>query len=107
MTEILTNETVKRVAELARLHLSDNEVQFYKSELQKILKAFQDLTQSKSHSGERSDTLFKMISQPEESFSCMQKDTVQNVLHKASFLNQVPDKEGAFVRVPAILSSTT
>ena len=107
----LNTETVKRIAELARLELSEQEVTQYQHELQKILQTFSDLNSvpmPKELEGDaRSGSALKQAQNLTENDSRLQPDIANNSLSSQNFLAQVPEREGVFVRVPAILNSTT
>lgn len=108
MTTVLSDDTIRHVAQLAKLHLNDQEVHFYKGELQKVLQAFADLNDAQNHQGERSAvTIGDVTAQSSDSVSHLQADEVKHILETQEFLKQTPDHEGSFVRVPAILSSST
>ena len=107
----LDTQTVRRVAELSRLELSDEEVTQYQKDLGKILHAFHDLSNvplpSELEGDARSALALKQAENQKDSLSRMQKDEVCNSISSQNFLDQTPEREGVFVRVPAILNSTT
>jgi aspartyl/glutamyl-tRNA(Asn/Gln) amidotransferase C subunit len=111
MTPELNEETVKKIAALSRLELTEEEIKTYQAEMQKILHAFQDLANVslplELEGDARSALVLKQLSNSHEDISRMQEDKEHNSLTCQTFLAQSPDREGAFVRVPAILSSST
>ena len=107
----LTQEAVKRVAELSRLELNDQEIVEYQNDLQKILKAFESLIKiplpTELEGDARSALVLKSAQNLSDNVSRMQKDEVNNAISSQDFLRETPEREGVFVRVPAILNSTT
>ncbi len=107
----LNEETIKRVAELSRLELSNEEIKHYQQELQKILHAFQDLAQvplSAELAGDaRSALALNQAKNSSDNISRLQEDIENNSLSSPMFLAQAPEREGVFVRVPAILTPST
>lgn len=107
----LTLEDVKKIALLARLKLTDSEVSHYQKELLKILNAFQNL--SNYATSNNLDNKQQSLCQIDETtadakkLSRMRADIVENILSTKEFLSETPDKEGSFVRVPAILERST
>lgn len=111
MTTTLDFETVKRIADLARLALSEQEIIQYQKDLEKILKAFEALSLIKlpgeSAQDARSALLLEKYKNASESISHLQADEVNNSVSTQDFLSMCPDREGVFVRVPAILTPST
>jgi aspartyl-tRNA(Asn)/glutamyl-tRNA(Gln) amidotransferase subunit C len=111
MTTKLDQETVRKIAGLARLELSEQEVIQYQNDLEKILNAFEALSliqlPSQSAQDARSHLLLEQYKAASEDVSRMQKDEVNNSISTQDFLAGCPDREGVFVRVPAILTPST
>lgn len=107
----LDKPTVLRIAELARLRLSSEEVDHYQQELTKILQAFETLSQvslPQELSGDaRSALVLKNCSDSSDKTSRLQEDKVNSQMATQTFLSMVPEREGVFVRVPAILAQST
>ncbi len=105
----LDKEVIKRTAELARLNFSEEEIIEAQKDLQKILTSFEVLLEvpiSHEHDA-RSAFSTKGLENKDESLSHMEKDQVENSITTSDFLAQTPSREGAFVRVPAILAQST
>ena len=111
MATEFSRETVKRIAELGRLYLSEEEITIYQAELAKILEAFHALANLPlpyDFSGDARSAL--IISNAtakglDDSISQLRPDEVDNSIATSVFLSQAPEREGVFVRVPAILIS--
>ncbi len=113
MATEFSRETVKRIAELGRLYLSEDEITIYQAELAKILEAFNALANlplPEDFAGDARSALVmaKAIAKREtDSISRLRPDEVNNSISTQVFLSQVPEREGVFVRVPAILAPST
>lgn len=109
-TTSLSLETVRRIAELSRLALSPEEEVLFQKELEKVLNAFQDLTQipMPEQFGSRSAFLLEDVSSTQieltDKISHMAADIPNNSLATQTFMENTPDNEGVFVRVPIILN---
>lgn len=112
MDSHLTLENVRRIADLARLKLTDEEVSRYQKELVKILKAFENLSDipvpanlaGDARSALQSSSLGNKLV---EQLSRMRPDVVEDLLTTKDLMAGAPDKEGAFIRVPAIIDRST
>ncbi len=113
MTTEFSRETVKRIAELARLHLTEEEIATYQAELAKILEAFKalsDLPLPEDLAGDaRSALIMAKANQKDDAdiISRFRADIIDNSIQTQVFLEQTPEREGVFVRVPAILTPST
>ncbi|WGL59264.1 aspartyl/glutamyl-tRNA amidotransferase subunit C [Pigmentibacter sp. JX0631] len=113
MTTEFSRETVKRIAELARLQVTEEEITTYQAELAKILDAFKALAElplPEDLAGDaRSAIIMAKASQnnDSENISRLRPDVINNSIQTQVFLEQAPEREGVFVRVPAILTPST
>jgi len=99
MSEQLSQDTVQHLANLSRLALSPQEISRIQSDLGRILAAFDSLS--------KIDFPQDLASSPAHVGSALREDVVDNSIGSAVFLAQVPDREGAFVKVPTTLSPST
>ncbi|APJ03250.1 Asp-tRNA(Asn)/Glu-tRNA(Gln) amidotransferase subunit GatC [Silvanigrella aquatica] len=113
MATEFSRETVKRIAELGRLYLSEEEITIYQAELAKILEAFNALANlplPEDFAGDARSALVMANAKSRgecDSISRLRPDEVDNSIATQVFLNQAPEREGVFVRVPAILAPST
>ncbi|MBX9702804.1 MAG: aspartyl/glutamyl-tRNA amidotransferase subunit C [Silvanigrellaceae bacterium] len=111
MIDELTKENLQKIAELSRLHLTDDEMLHMQKELLKIIDAFQTIAKcslpQELESTSRSGLLVKNAHSFSEKASRMRCDEPHNLTSSQEFLAQCPEREGAFVRVPAILTVST
>jgi aspartyl-tRNA(Asn)/glutamyl-tRNA(Gln) amidotransferase subunit C len=96
MTKI-TSQDVLKVAKLSRLEISDSEVELFTSQLEKILGYVAQL--------EKVDTTnIEPTTRAVEVINVMREDTVIAANVRDDLLDQAPQREGDFYRVPKILS---
>jgi len=93
----ITSEDVLKVAKLARLDLAEDEVELYTNQLEKILGYFEQL--------EEVDTSNVLpTTRAVEVVNVVRDDTVFSTNVREELLDQGPQREGDFFRVPKILS---
>lgn len=105
----MSRDRVTGIANLARLKLNEGEIERYQKELVKILRAFDDLAQvpiPKELEGDARSAITAAHAEDCET-SRVRADVIKNTLSTKDFLSASPDKDGAFVKVPAILERTT
>ena len=96
MTKI-TAKDVRKVANLARLDLPEEEVNTFTFQLEKILDYVEQL--------EKVDTEgVPPTTRAVEVLNVLREDTVQTTKVREDLLNQAPQRQGNFYRVPKILS---
>mgnify|MGYP003954300267 CR=1 FL=1 len=96
MTKISSND-VRKVAQLARLDLPDDQVELYTSQLEKILGYFAQLEQIDTKG-------IQPTTRAVEVLNVLREDEVINTTIRDELLDQAPEREGDFFRVPKILS---
>ncbi len=96
MTKI-TSEDVLKVAKLARLELPEEEVELYTSQLEKILGYFEQLEQIETTDIEPTTRAVEVV-------NVVREDSVIEANIREDLLNEAPQREGDFYRVPKILA---
>ncbi len=96
MTKI-TSQDVLKVAKLSRLEISDSEVELFTSQLEKILGYVAQLEKVDTSNIEPTTRAVEVI-------NVMREDTVIATNVRDDLLDQAPQREGDFYRVPKILS---
>ena len=91
----ISPDTVKRVAQVARLRLSDEEVQKFSKDLGSILEAFQDL-------GKVPTEGVKPSFQPIETKNVLRKDSVEPSLAQEQALSNTKNREKGFFKGPKV-----
>ena len=101
----LSKDEVKKIAQLARLKLSDEEIARYQVSLGRVLDAFKSLDQVATHElrEHRSERAAQGLDVTSDATSRMRADVVDNSISTQTFIEQAPSREGVYLRVPAIL----
>ena len=86
---------IRKVARIARLKLSDQEVQKFSKDLESILEAFQDLERVPTHG-------VKPSFQPIETKNVLRKDKVEPSLTQEQALANARNKEKGFFKGPKV-----
>ena len=93
----ITSDDVKKVAQLARLDLPEDEVLLYTTQLEKILGYVAHLEQVDT-------TNVSPTTRAVEVVNVFRQDLVLTTKVRDALLEQAPEREGDFYRVPKILS---
>ncbi len=96
MTRI-TSDDVRKVSNLARLEISDQDVQIYADQLEKILEYVAQLE-------EIDTTNIPPTTRAVEVINVLREDIIESTNSREDILNLAPRREGEFYRVPKILS---
>ena len=96
MTKI-TKEEVRKVAELARLELNENEINNHAEQLEKILEYIKQLDEIDTNE-------VPCTTRAIEVTNVFRKDKKQNSDCKEELLDLAPSKEDEYFKVPKILS---
>lgn len=92
----ISRETVEHVAHLARLHLTDDEIDRMQSQLSKILAAIETLADvDTSHVGPTASVIALE--------NVMREDEVRPGLARDAALANAPLRDNPFLRVPTVL----
>jgi aspartyl-tRNA(Asn)/glutamyl-tRNA(Gln) amidotransferase subunit C len=95
MPQKITPETVKRVSQVARLKLSEQEIHKFSKDLESILEAFHDLENVHT-------TGVKPSFQPIETKNVLRKDLVEPSLTQEQALANTKNKEKGFFKGPKV-----
>lgn len=93
----LTKEEVLHVAHLARISLSDEEVENYQVQLKKLIDDIDKIKEVKDYDDE-------MLITPVEFNSELRKDEEGQMLDYNTAMKNVPHSTGNFVEVPVMLN---
>ena len=92
---MITKEQVKHVAKLARLSLTDNEIDLYTNQLSKILDYIDQLNEANTEGVEP-------MTQPIPTINVMREDIVKKQFERQELLKNAQHEEYGFFRVPKI-----
>ena len=96
MTKI-TKEEVRKVAQLARLELNDDEINNHAEQLEKILEYIKQLEQIDTDN-------VPCTTRAIEVTNIFRKDKMKNFKNTEELLNLAPSREDNFFKVPKIIS---
>ncbi|WP_320666444.1 Asp-tRNA(Asn)/Glu-tRNA(Gln) amidotransferase subunit GatC [Prochlorococcus sp. MIT 1307] len=93
----ITSEDVLKVAKLARLEIPDDQIEIYTSQLEKILGYVAQLEEVETKDVSPTTRAVEVV-------NVVREDVVIESTIKEDLLDQAPQREGNFFRVPKILS---
>ena len=93
----ITSSDVRKVAELARLNLPEDQITTYTVELEEILSYVEQLQEIDTNN-------IQATSRAVEVTNVMREDDVELTCSREDILDQAPHREGDFFRVPKILA---
>lgn len=97
MQEKLSTSEVKHVAELAKIKISDNEMEKYQIELKKLFNELEKIEEVKDYDEE-------IIITPTEEKCELRKDEVGEMLSPKDILKNVPRHSGNYIEVPVVIN---
>ena len=95
MTRISSSD-VRKVAQLARLELPEDQIEIYTSQLEEILSYVEQLQEIDTQNIPPTTRAVEVV-------NSMRDDLVEVHSSREDILNQAPHREGEFFRVPKIL----
>ena len=95
MTKISSSD-VRKVAQLARLELPEDQIETYTSQLEEILSYVDQLQEIDTKDVPPTTRAVEVV-------NAMREDLVEVKSSREEILNQAPQREGDFFRVPKIL----
>ena len=95
--EKLSKEEVLHVAYLARINLSDKDIEKYRVELKQLMNDIDKIKDIKNYD---EDEMFSPVSE----LCPMREDVPGEMLDYKDVMKNVPSKEGNFVEVPVMLN---
>ena len=95
MTKISSSD-VRKVAQLARLELPDDQIELYTAQIEEILSYVDQLQEIDTKNVSPTTRAVEVV-------NAMREDLVDVKCIREEILNQAPHREGDFFRVPKIL----
>lgn len=93
----LTKEEANHIAHLARIGMSDSDVEIFQVELKKLLDEVSKITDVKGYDDE-------IMFTPSENKATMREDIEGEMLSAKEALANAPKKNGNFVEVPVMIN---
>lgn len=97
MKEGLTKEEVLHVANLARIEVSDEEIEMYQEKLQTLLKEVEKIN-------EINDNDSNYLIAPWSNKTDYREDVEDEMLNPKEVLKNVPRKSGNYIEVPVVIN---
>ena len=93
----ISEDQVKKVAQLARIDLNETEVKYHAIQIDKILDYINQLEKIDTENIECTTRAIEVV-------NVLRDDKKENFNDKESILNQAPSREGDFFKVPKIIN---
>ena len=93
----ISSDEVKKVAQLARLELNDNEIQQHAEQLEKILDYIKQLERINTENISCTTRAIEVV-------NVLRKDEKKDYENSEELLNLAPSRENKFFKVPKIIS---
>ena len=97
MTDRLSKEEVLHVADLARIKLSDKEVEKYQVELKKLLDDVEKINEVEGYDDD-------ILIAPWSENTKLRKDEQEDMLNPKEVLENAPRHSGNYISVPVVIS---
>ena len=96
MTDKLTRDEVLHVARLARIKVSDDEIERYQVELKQILNEVEKINDIKGYDDD-------MLIAPWSNETTPREDEIKEMLDAKEVLKNVPRNSGNYIEVPVVI----
>ncbi len=97
MKKVLTKEEVLHVADLARIEVSDSEVEKYQEELGKLLSDVEQINMVENYDDER-------LIAPWTEETKLREDSEGTMLNPKEVIENAPRRAGNYIAVPVVIS---
>lgn len=92
----VTRKEIEHIAELARLHLNEHEIEEYTVQLNKILEYVEKLNELDTEN-------IQPLSHPNEGVNVFREDIVYTSVDREDALKNAPSKTDEFFKVPKVI----
>jgi len=99
MADKLTKEEVMHVADLARISISDEEIEKYQVELKKLLDEVEKINDVKGYDDE-------VLIAPWTEETILRKDEVKEMLNPKEVIENAPKHSGNYIEVPVVIGES-
>ncbi len=99
MTEKISEDQVKHVAELAKLKIDDDQLSYFTTQLDQIIGLFETLSLVDTDG-------VKPTSSVTDQINVMREDIADNWQQRQALLDNAPDTQDGYIRVPAIIDES-
>lgn len=99
MVDKLTKEEVMHVADLARINISDKEIEKYQVELKKLLDEVEKINDVKGYDDD-------MLIAPWSDNTKLRKDESKEMLNPKEVIENAPRHSGNYIEVPVVIGES-
>ncbi|KRK88400.1 Asp-tRNA(Asn)/Glu-tRNA(Gln) amidotransferase subunit GatC [Lentilactobacillus sunkii] len=99
MTEKISEDQVKHVAELAKLKIADDQLPYFTTQLDQIIGLFETLSEVDTEGVEPTSSVTDQI-------NVMRDDIAENWNQRQALLDNAPDTADGYIRVPTIIDES-
>ncbi|GAD16696.1 Asp-tRNA(Asn)/Glu-tRNA(Gln) amidotransferase subunit GatC [Lentilactobacillus otakiensis] len=99
MTEKISEDQVKHVAELAKLKIADDQLPYFTTQLDQIIGLFETLSEVDTDGIEPTSSVTDQI-------NVMREDIADNWNQRQALLDNAPDTADGYIRVPTIIDES-
>ena len=99
MTEKISEDQVKHVAELAKLKIADDQLPYFTTQLDQIIGLFETLSEVDTDGIEPTSSVTDQI-------NVMRDDIADNWNQRQALLDNAPDTADGYIRVPTIIDES-
>ena len=99
MTEKISEDQVKHVAELAKLKIADDQLPYFTTQLDQIIGLFETLSEVDTDGVEPTSSVTDQI-------NVMRDDNAENWHQRQALLDNAPDTADGYIRVPTIIDES-
>lgn len=99
MTEKISEDQVKHVAELAKLKITDDQLPYFTTQLDQIIGLFETLSEVDTDGVEPTSSVTDQI-------NVMREDIADNWNQRQALLDNAPDTADGYIRVPTIIDES-
>ncbi|MGF2384439.1 Asp-tRNA(Asn)/Glu-tRNA(Gln) amidotransferase subunit GatC [Lentilactobacillus otakiensis] len=99
MTEKISEDQVKHVAELAKLKITDDQLPYFTTQLDQIIGLFETLSEVDTDGIEPTSSVTDQI-------NVMREDIADNWNQRQALLDNAPDTADGYIRVPTIIDES-
>ncbi|AEB73934.1 Asp-tRNA(Asn)/Glu-tRNA(Gln) amidotransferase subunit GatC [Lentilactobacillus buchneri] len=99
MTEKISEDQVKHVAELAKLKIADDQLPYFTTQLDQIIGLFETLSEVDTDGVEPTSSVTDQI-------NVMRDDIAEDWHQRQALLDNAPDTADGYIRVPTIIDES-
>ncbi|GEP23813.1 MAG: Asp-tRNA(Asn)/Glu-tRNA(Gln) amidotransferase subunit GatC [Lentilactobacillus diolivorans] len=99
MTEKISEDQVKHVAELAKLKINADQLPYFTTQLDQIIGLFETLSKVDTDGVEPTSSVTDQI-------NVMREDIADNWNQRQALLDNAPDTQDGYIRVPVIIDES-